>query len=106
MIESHEFYPLGSVVTIQGSPKTLMIVSRALAYKSDEGKTEYYDYGLVLYPEGMLRDTMIYTNHELIDQVLFRGFENEENAKVVADLQELLPKLTIPKADPAPNNEW
>lgn len=106
MIECPDFLPLGSVVTLKGSAKKMLLVGRALAFESDEGIKEYYDYSFALYPEGMVRDTVIYSNHDCLDEVFFRGFENDENTAVIETLKEILPKVDMSKASPQPVSEW
>ena len=106
MIECPDFLPLGSVAVLKGNAKKLLVIGRALAVENDEGEKEYYDYSFALYPEGLVRDTVIYSNHDCIDEVLFRGFEDEENAAVIETLKEILPKMDLPKANPQPVGEW
>lgn len=106
MIDCPDFLPLGSVVRIKGSQKTLMVISRGMAVDRDERGKEYYDYGMCLYPEGLIRDTVVYSNHDCIEEVLFRGFQNDDDAAIVAQMQEVLPKVDIPKGNPQPSEEW
>ncbi len=106
MIEVPDFLPLGSIVKVEGAPKKLMIVSRGLVFQKDDGQKEYYDYGLCLYPEGLIGDSVIFTNHDRIVEVVFEGCEDEENEKYVQVLSEILPKASVKKGDPRPESEW
>lgn len=105
MIEAPEFLPLGSVVSLEGNPKKMVVIGRALIVEN-EGKREYYDYSFCLYPEGMLGDAVIYSNHENVETVYFRGFEDEENAETLVSIKEVLAELDLPKADPQPIGAW
>ena len=106
MIEVPDFLPLGSIVTLKGNSKKLMIISRALAFRKDDGTKEYFDYGLCIYPNGLIGDAVIYSNHDCIESVFYRGFEDEENAEYISTVAEVLPKMTIPKANPQSESEW
>ena len=47
-------------------------------------KKEVYDYLGVLYPEGNLGpNSQVLFNHENIDEVFFRGYENEERSEFI-----------------------
>lgn len=105
MIEAPEFLPLGSVVSLEGNPKKMLVIGRALLVEN-EGTREYYDYGFCLYPEGMLGDAVIYSNHENIDTVHFKGFEDEENAETLSSIKEVLADLDVPKAKPQAIDAW
>lgn len=106
MIEAPDFLPLGSVVSLKGNDKTLMIIGRAIVYQGDNGRPEYYDYATCLYPEGLTGDVAVYTNHDLIKTVHFFGYQDEEDAKVINTIKSALPDIDIPKANPQPISEW
>ncbi len=105
MIEAQEFLPLGSVVSLEGNPKKMMVIGRALIVDGENGR-EYYDYGFCLYPEGMLGDAVIYSNHENIAEVHAKGFSNEDDMQAVSLINETLAGLDVPKADPQPISAW
>lgn len=106
MIECPDFLPLGSVVTLKGSAKKLFVIGRALVVGNEEDGKEYYDYSFAPYPEGLVRDAVVYSNHDCIDEVLFKGFEDEGNTAVLDVLGDVLPRLDVVKADPQPTSEW
>lgn len=106
MIEAPDFLPLGSVVRIKGSSKKLLVIGRALAVEADEGVREYYDYSLALYPEGLIGDAVIYTNHDCIEEVLFEGFSDAEDRELTELLGDTVPKLNLRKGTPQPVGEW
>lgn len=108
MIEAPDFLPLGSIVTLQGNDeKKLMIVGRAMAVDNNEGVREYYDYGLVLYPEGLVGDAIVYSNHDCITGVFFNGCDDDENAVLVAALKDILADVEdIPRAHPQEKDTW
>ncbi len=105
MIEMPEFLPIGSVVSLKGNEKKLMVIGRALIL-GEEGSREYYDYAFCLYPEGMLGDAVIYGNHEAISVVHFAGFRDEEDDGVLKQIEDVLAQADVPKSQPQPLNAW
>ena len=77
-MEKIDYVPLGSVVYLKGGIKKLLVVARAIQV-SNNGKQYYFDYGGVLYPEGISGDQMAYFNHSDINSVFFRGCDDDEN---------------------------
>ena len=73
-----DYLPLGSVVLLQGGTQKLLIIARGINARQN-GETVFYDYGGVLYPDGLTGDRMAYFNHEAVDTVLFTGYDDEEN---------------------------
>lgn len=107
MIECPErFLPLGSVVRLRGGDRTMMVIGRALTCTKDDGTKEYYDYGFVLYPSGVMGDALIYSNHDCIEDILFEGFSNEQDEALVAQMMEILPQVDLPRGNPQPADEW
>lgn len=83
----------------------MLLIGRALLVEN-EGAREYYDYSFCLYPEGMLGDAVIYSNHENVDRIHFRGFEDEENAQVLDNVRAAVMRLDVPKAQPQAMGAW
>ena len=77
-METTNYIPLGSVVYLKGGIKKLLIVARAIKVNNN-GNQYFFDYGGVLYPEGITGDQMAYFNHEDVGSVFFRGCDDEEN---------------------------
>ena len=95
-MEKIDYIPLGSVVYLKGGVKKLLIVARAINV-ANGGKQYFFDYGGVLYPEGITGDQMAYFNHGDVSSIYFRGCDDEENKgmneainKFVADHPDLL----------------
>ena len=75
-----EWLPLGTVVTITGGIQKLIIVGRGLSIKLvKEEEPYYFDYSGVLYPIGAQGDDILYFNHDKVDQVLFKGYDDDDN---------------------------
>ena len=51
-MEKIDYIPLGSVVYLKGGIKKLLVVARAIM-AANGGKQYFFDYGGVLYPEGI-----------------------------------------------------
>lgn len=71
-----DLLPVGSVVTIQGTSKKMMIIG-ILQMQQDTDKL--YDYLAVPYPEGFVsaKRNLLF-NHESINDVVFTGYTNPE----------------------------
>lgn len=82
-----ELLPIGSIVLLKETEKKLMIFGIGQINKST--KTSY-DYIGVLYPEGSMGDgSQFLFNHSDIEEIVFRGFENEERNDFIKRLEEL-----------------
>ncbi len=82
-----ELLPIGSVVILKGGLKKLMITGIMLA-KDDEPE-KFYDYIGVFYPEGFVGvETNFLFNHDDINDVVFRGYENPERNSFIDFMEE------------------
>ena len=71
-----ELLPIGSVVLLKSATKKAMIYG---VKQGDKASGTEYDYIGVVYPEGNMGEgTQFFFNHDAIDKVIFRGFENDE----------------------------
>lgn len=71
-----DLLPIGSVIQLKGAEKRLMVFGVRQTNRSDKKE---YDYIGVLYPEGNIGEQgQFLFNHENIEKVFFRGFEDEE----------------------------
>lgn len=69
----HSFLPLGSVVLLQGGTRKVMIITRGMNVNRN-GSIFFFDYGGVIYPEGLTGEQMVYFNEDGIIKVYFHGF--------------------------------
>lgn len=81
-MENVNYVPLGSVVYLNGGVKKLLVVARAINV-AHNGTQYFFDYGGVLYPEGITSNRMAYFNHGDISSVFFTGCEDAENKGMV-----------------------
>lgn len=78
--------PIGSVVLLKEGQKKLMIFG---VKQMDSEVQEEYDYIGVMYPEGNVGVEGQYLfNHDSIDQIFFRGYEDEERERFINALDE------------------
>ena len=83
-----ELLPIGSIVLLKNGEKRLMICG--VKQTNEGGKGKEFDYLGVLYPEGYIGDEFQYLfDHSDIDQVFFRGYEDEERGAFIAKLSSL-----------------
>lgn len=88
--------PLGSVVYLKGGTVKLMIVGRGAVFHQGT-KEVYSDYVAVMYPRGINPEDAAFFNHDTIEKVVFRGFEDEEEDRYMEVYQEWEGGLTIEK---------
>ena len=81
-----DLLPIGSVVRLKKGTKCLVI----MGVKQKELTTgETYDYIALPYPEGFInRDTIFYVEHDKIEEVVFKGYSNEERDEFIEALEE------------------
>ena len=71
-----EYLPIGSVVLLHNGTKKIMIYGRKQLSQNDN---QEYDYVACLFPEGNINENYTFLfNQENIREVVFRGYENEE----------------------------
>ncbi len=84
-----DLLPIGSVIIMKEGEQPLMIYG--IKQKEAGGlfqKGKEYDYICVPYPHGnMGNGSSFFANHEDIDKILFRGFEDEEREKFLNELE-------------------
>ncbi|AND78924.1 MULTISPECIES: DUF4176 domain-containing protein [Streptococcus] len=88
--------PLGSLVYLKEGTVKLMIIGRGIELNEEAGNV-YTDYAGVIYPEGFNPGNGYFFNDEDIDQVVFRGYEDEEESRFMEVYEEWEKTVTIPK---------
>ena len=72
----NELLPIGSIVLLEGAEKKLMILGVGQT-QLEENKD--FDYIGVVYPEGNMGEgSQFLFNHSDIEEIVFRGYEDEE----------------------------
>lgn len=89
MEERTAYIPLGSVVQLKGGVQKLLVISRAINVRNN-GETFFFDYGAVLYPDGLVGDRMVYFNHDSLAKVIFAGYEDDDNSIILENIQNYL----------------
>lgn len=83
-----DLLPIGSIVLLKDGEKKLMI--NGIMQNDAGGTGENYDYLGVLYPEGHIGEGFQYLfNHEDINEIIFRGFEDAERIEFLKKLASL-----------------
>lgn len=88
--------PLGSIIYLDEATTKLMIVGRGSIFESD-GETVYSDYVGVVYPEGINPEDAIFFNHDNIEKVVFKGYEDEEENRFMEVYANWEQSLTVKK---------
>ena len=79
-----DLLPIGSVVLLKEGTKKAMIYG---IKQVDKATDTEFDYLGVVYPEGNLGDgSQFFFNHDAIDQVFYRGYEDEERTVFIDKL--------------------
>ena len=82
-----ELFPIGSVVKLRNGIRPLMIFG---IKQTNLETNEEYDYIGVLYPEGNMGEgTQFLFNHSDIDQIFYRGYEDEEREEFINRIQKM-----------------
>lgn len=87
-----ELLPLGSVVLLKEARKKVIIMG-VMQLKHNESGYRIYDYLGVAYPEGYLgKESSFLFNHDSIQNVVFRGYVDEERDKFYKIMQKVFKK--------------
>lgn len=79
--------PLGSIITLEGSLQKIMIYGRR---QLQVGQNKAWDYLGCFYPYGFINNEYnIFFNHSNISNVIFMGFEDEEEISFVKRIVEI-----------------
>ena len=80
-----DLLPIGSVVLLKNAKKKLMI----FGVRQTNSKTgQEYDYIGVLYPEGNMGEEIRFLfDHSDIDQIIFKGYDDDERAQLLESLK-------------------
>lgn len=86
----NELLPIGSVVILKNAAKRLMIYGVGQTNAKDN---KHYDYIGVMYPEVSMGEGSQYLfNHGDIQEIFFRGFEDDERDRFIDRLQQFYEK--------------
>jgi len=89
-----DLLPLGTVVTIQGFRQKIMITKYydkipQISYDPENITYKIYDYMGVSWPEGDTDlESRLSFNHEIIDNIYFYGYTNEESLMYLKSLKD------------------
>lgn len=90
---NNQLLPIGSVVTLEGAEKKLMVMG---VFPADSDSGKIYDYIAVPYPEGYIdNETMFLFMHKDIQTVEYLGFINAEHQSFRVQLFAELEKENI-----------
>lgn len=71
-----DLLPIGSVVRLKEGKKRVMVFG---VKQTSKGSDEEHDYIGVIYPEGnMGEELQFFFDHDSIEEVVFRGYEDQE----------------------------
>ncbi len=90
----NEFLPIGTIVLLNGGTKKVMITGFCAIPNDNEHKM--YDYSGCLYPEGIINSNEVCLfNNNQISEVIFKGFQNEEEQNFKVELQTTINQIKL-----------
>ena len=93
MTDINNLLPIGTVVSLKGAEKRLMIFG--IKQMDANNQEQEYDYIGVIYPEGHLGANMQFLfNHEDIESIFHLGYEDIERQIFINKLSEIYAKTT------------
>lgn len=81
--------PIGTVVLLKGATKKLMITGY---YSKAADSDKIYTYNACIFPEGYMENTFCLFDANQIDEVFYKGLENDEFEKYTNNLS---PKVEV-----------
>ena len=104
-MQAINYLPLGSVVVLNGGIQKLLIISRGINVNQN-GEVLFFDYGGVLYPDGLTGDQMAYFNHDGIKTVVFEGYDDDDSKTYAENINKYLQKNPgVKKGNPEEMNK-
>lgn len=102
-MQIEKLLPAGSVVLLKNAAKKLVIIG-ILQVNPDENRI--YDYLGVPYPEGYIGgENNFLFNHEDINDIIFRGYENPERESLVSAIGMIYEAAQENEGEMVNNNE-
>lgn len=72
--------PIGTVLVLKGGTKKVMVTGYYSKAKDDD---KIYDYNGCIFPEGLMENLYCLFNSNQIEEVFYRGLENDESEEYV-----------------------
>ncbi len=89
-----DFLPIGSIILLKGGTKKIMITG--FCSIAQNNKHKLYDYIGCYYPEGVINsDEVCMFNNDQISNILFKGFDNQEEVMLKDKLKDKLKNITL-----------
>jgi hypothetical protein len=101
-IETNNLLALGTVCSLKGNAKTVMIVSRGVVLNKPGDEHEYYDYGACMFPEGIIDSSLVYFNNGSIEQVIATGYENAASRDIEEKIVQKFAASGLKHGNPKP----
>lgn len=93
------YLPLGTIIIAKGEAKRkVMIIARGMLIDI-EGSMRLFDYGGCLYPEGFFGDRVLYFNDEDIEDILFKGYSDEDDKNKIEQIKKWVEEHDIEKGN-------
>lgn len=88
-----EILPLGTIVTLIGGTKKIMICGRI---QEEKKSGKLYDYSACYYPEGILEATELFLfQHEDVDKIYFVGMQEADEFAFRLFMEDKLKEMNL-----------
>lgn len=81
--------PIGTIVYLKEGRQKLMILNRGVTIEQD-GESILFDYSAAFYPAGLNPEQLFYFNSDDVDEVVYKGYSDEEEERFVSLYQQWL----------------
>ena len=98
--EKVPYLPLGSIVILKGGTQKVVVNARGLLTMAAQPPC-FFDYGGSLYPQGIIGDKILYFNHKDIDSVVFEGYHDDDDVKMVENINKWFQESDVRRGSPA-----
>lgn len=79
--------PIGTVVQLKGGTKKLMITGYS---SKDPDSGTIFDYNSCIFPEGIMEEVYSLFNHNQIEEIFYKGLENDESKDYANKIESML----------------
>lgn len=79
--------PIGTIVLLKGGTKKLMITGYS---SKDPDSGDIFDYNSCIFPEGIMQEVYSLFNHSQIDEIFYKGLENDESNEYVNKIESMI----------------
>ncbi|GAX48467.1 DUF4176 domain-containing protein [Pseudolactococcus reticulitermitis] len=81
-MSDNNILPIGTILYLKEGTQKLMILNRGSVIEIS-GESVLFDYSAAIYPVGLNPEQVLYFNKEDIDEIVFEGYNDDEEKRFV-----------------------